>query len=569
MVDVKLQPIDLPRVLRQGVSRRPGGATRVKIARVLCGLLVLVLGTGATRARAQGDAPPAAEPSASGPLVLPVRVVNGHLMVVGFVADRDGDVHDLSLEVSFEHPGVVTLHGHYLLAFLEGMSTVPLMLKPDTEFILQGDEIESETRQERIALHNEMTRLYSGQLDEHKVKGTLGTGFLRKYHVVLDVAAGTLTLTPRAGGGEGGGGAPLAGDLVSGFELRNGRLWIPLQHSGGQSGSMLFGGDAYDSLINSEAAQRLGRPAGDVAPVWLGAAGATGGVDLSRQMAFRPSALALDGRTVPEGAFLVSGVNLLEAFRVEIDWAGEQIAFTRTQQREDSSADRAYFRAALDGSSAKLSAYLKEYPESRLSAEAAERLIEARLEQPGASDDQLVQALRWVVDTSPPERKMENAAGYVQRFRQMPDRSALVVRAGKLALEHSRDAVTVQDTYRMHNVIGEAYLAQDEVIEAWKHFLSAAFMPLDQRTDFLHNVAVNLNLGRVYERMGRPMRAYSRYFRAQEMLGPALEQIAEMPEDAELPPGANRIDGFGAEIAAALKRLKAEIPADEIALLEE
>lgn len=335
----------------------------MKIARVLCGLLVLVLGAGATRAQVQGDTPPAATPSASGPLILPVRVVNGHLMVVGFVADRDGDVHDLSLEISFEHPGVMTLHGPVLFALLDGMSTVPLMLESDTEFSLP---FKAETRGERVALHNEMTRLYSSQLDEHKVKGTLGTGFLSRYHVVLDVAAGTLTLTPPSGGAESGGNAALAGDLVSRFELRDGRLWIPLQYADGQSGLMLFGGDAYDSLINSEAAQRLGRPAGDVAPVWLGAAGATGGVDLSRQMAFRPSALALDGRTVPEGAFLVSGVNLLEAFRVEIDWAGEQIAFTRTQQREVSSADRAYFQAALDGSSAKLSAYLKEYPESRL-----------------------------------------------------------------------------------------------------------------------------------------------------------------------------------------------------------
>lgn len=498
----------------------------------------------------------AALAQAGGSLVVPVRVVEGHLMAIGFVTNRAGDVNDLSVELSFEDPGVFTLHGDQY-GWLDDAPVVKLLLKPGAEFKFSAAEVKPETRPEREQMQNELTRFHSNKLDEHKAKGTLGAGFFRKYHVVLDVAAGTLALSPLETG------AALKGQVVRPFEWRGNRLWMPVQYGAGKTGLMLLGGDAYDTFIDSEVAKSLGKAAGDVTPVWLGG---ESGIDLSRQMALRPRPLAATGAT------FVTGVNLLEAFRVEVDWNSSRIAFTPSRQVEYPKGDLAYFQAEIADKPEAFQAYLEQYPATRLSAQAARRLMEGRIKQVGATDEALMQALQWVAKTSVPERQMENCTPYVRAFRAMPGRDALVVQAGLFALQYSRQAVTVQDTYRLHNIIGEAYMKQDKVKEAWKHFLSAAFMPLDNNTDLIHNIAVNYNLACAYDRMGRATRAYSRFVRTQEMLAPLMEQVAGIPADAELSPADRETVEFlkkaDATVKEALPRLKAKIPADELEMLE-
>jgi hypothetical protein len=93
---------------------------------------------------------------------------------------------------------------------------------------------------ERAAMHNQLTRFFSNRLDEHMVKGILGIGFLRKYHVALDVAAGTLTLSPLDSGQCAG------GQIVQPFELRQGRIRVPIEYAD-KTGELMMGGDAYDT----------------------------------------------------------------------------------------------------------------------------------------------------------------------------------------------------------------------------------------------------------------------------------------------------------------------------------
>ncbi len=511
-----------------------------------------------------------ARAQATGDLVIPVRVVDGHLMVVGFIANRAGDVNDLSLEVSFEDSGVLTLHGDQH-GWLDSPAIVKVTLKPDVPLTIPGNEVRADSRQDRQQWQNAMTRLHSNQLDEHKVKGTLGAGFLRKYRVVLDVAAGTLTLSPPEVA------APLQAEVVRDFELRLGRLWLSMDYADSRSGDLLLGGDAYDTFIDSAVARKLGKPAGNVGPVWLGLLAQSGGaqgIDLAQQMAFRPRDMGQDADKGNDAAVFITGVNFLQGFRVEVDWTDSKIGFTRTTRPEYPQADFAFFQAQLDGGAATMQAYLEQYPDARLSPDAARSLMAARLEQPDASDDELIAAMQWVADTSPPERRMENCVEYVKRIRLMPGREQAVVLGGKLALQYSREAITVQDTYRLHNIIGEAYMAQDQVTEAWKHFLSAAFMPLDDRTDLPHNIAVNVNLARAYDRMGRNTRAYSRYLRAQEMLIPIKDQV-EGIDDATVNdmPAAQRAEvqmlkQALIDIKEAVGRLQQQIPAEELELLE-
>jgi tetratricopeptide (TPR) repeat protein len=274
---------------------------------------------------------------------------------------------------------------------------------------------------------------------------------------------------------------------------------------------------------------------------------------------------------------LVSGVNLFEVFRVGIDWSTSRMAFTRQREARYPLEDFEFFEAEASGKADDLLAYLRRHPKTRLGAEAAAALMKVRLED-RAPDDGLVEALQWIVDTAPADRRLESCMEYVRAFAAMPGRSALVQRAGAMALKSSRAAVTVQDTYRLHNLIGESLLAAGNLEEAWKHFLSAAFMPLDNQSDLLHNLAVNLNLARVYDRQDRYARAYSRYKKALALMRvkvkdrPTLVEFAAMPENPDMPPDMREYAESArrnlAEIDGALKRLRPKIPAGNRVLLE-
>ena len=108
--------------------------------------------------------------------------------------------------------------------------------------------------------------------------------------------------------------------------------------------------------------------------------------------------------------------------------------------------------------------------------------------------------------------------------------------------------MTVQDVYRLHRVLGELYLEQGELDSAWKHLLSAAFVPIARDPE--HAFRVALNLARVYEKQGRAARAYSRYKAALAV------------------PGAPVTPDLRKEITEALARLKTGIPSDTLKLLD-
>ncbi len=94
---------------------------------------------------------------------------------------------------------------------------------------------------------------------------------------------------------------------------------------------MVLGHD-YDTFIDGTTASTLGKPAGDVKPVWLNGPNDAAVIDLSDYVAFRPSKSfgvdgAIRGKTV-----LTLGVNLLESFVLDIDWANSKISFMPAQK---------------------------------------------------------------------------------------------------------------------------------------------------------------------------------------------------------------------------------------------
>ena len=140
------------------------------------------------------------------------------------------------------------------------------------------------------------------------------------------------------------------------------------------------------------------------------------------------------------------------------------------------------------------------------------------------------------------EAKAETCFEYLTAFAERPDRAALAIAAGQEGLKYSREAFDARVPYQIHSQLGQLYMKQSNWNEAWKHFLSAAFMAPD-------DLEIALNLGRVYDKRGEVRRAYARY-----------KRVAAAPG---LPPD------IDAEVKAAMTRLRAQLPKDDPLLRDE
>lgn len=503
-------------------------------------------------ARAQDPVSPA-----SASLSLPLRLVDGHIILSATLYDRGGADDAISLELVLDSPAAITLHGDQLEWLKLDESKIRKNQHPPVKVVFAGGttlpvpatDFKPEGSSARIDRHNRLTQLFPTQLDERKVKGTVGLGFLRNYHVTVDLVGRLLTLAPLIAdlGAPPTESGPVQGADFSGtFELRDGRLTLPLQMPGPRpSGLLVLGSSFYDTLIDQDLAKALDRPTGDVEPVTL--LGETP-IELSRYVAFRPKAWRATPIAAGDERVLLSGVNLLHAFRLDIDWSSSQLHLTQQADPVRPDADRAYFQAEAAGTAAAFAGFLQSFPESRMSNEAALKLMALRIDDFAPADEDLLSALDWVLKTTLPERRTETGLTYVARFAATPGQTALAIKAGQLSLSHSRTAMTVQDVYRLHRVLGELYLEQGELDAAWKHLLSAAFVPIARDPE--HAFRVALHLARVYEKQGRAARAYSRYKAALAV------------------PGAPVTPDLRKEITEALARLKAGIPPDTLKMLD-
>ena len=494
---------------------------------------------------------------ASASLSLPLRLVDGHIILSATLYDQGGADDAVSLELVLDSPAAITLHGDQLGWLKLDESKIRKNQHPPVKVVFAGGttlqlpatDFKPEGSSARVDSQNRLTQLFPTQLDERKVKGTIGLGFLRNYRVTLDLVGRELTLAPSiadAAASPTESAAAQGSDFSGTFELRDGRLTLPVQVPGPRpSGLLVLGSSFYDTLIDQDLAKALDRPTGDVEPVTL--LGETP-IELSRYVAFRPKAWRATPIAAGDERLFLSGVNLLAAFRLEIDWTASQLHLTQQADPARPEADRAYFQAETTGTADAFEAYLKAFPESRMNNEAARKLMALRIDDFAPSDEDLLSALDWVIKTTSAERRTETGLTYVTRFAATPGQTALAIKAAQLSLSHSRLAMTVQDVYRLHRVLGELYLEQGELESAWKHLLSAAFVPIARDPD--HAFRVALNLARVYEKQGRAVRAYSRYKAALAV------------------PGAPITADLRKEITDALARLKTGIPAETLKMLD-
>jgi hypothetical protein len=220
----------------------------------------------------------------------------------------------------------------------------------------------------------------------------------------------------------------------------------------------------------------------------------------------------------------VTGLGLLEHFRVEIDRTNRRVLLTPTKDATFPAEDLAFFEATWDDwgqreDAPALENYLEEYPDERLSPEAAVALLETRLIQ-GAGPQAVQKALDWADATVPKDLRATAALDWMATCSAFGYPEYLVL-AGELGILSGRDDRYPNAVHELHAKVGETQLELGHGTAGWKHLLSAAFgIPEDGR--------VNLGLGRYYESqaedlanagdteraLGRYRRAFSRFVQA-------------------------------------------------------
>jgi hypothetical protein len=285
--------------------------------------------------------------------VVPLKVLDGHLLVQGKIRAPDGLEEAITFEISLECQDTLRISNSSIFEWLEmnwdqnkhfsglekGESMpVTLTLLPGVEAVIPGREITEENLGVVLEAHQDLIWRYPEELKDVGVAGTLGVEFLKRYRVVLDVAAGEMRLSmPR-------GDSPPQGDIVQSLEIKDARLWIPVSYGADRQGAMMLAGFRYDSFVNTTVTQGLERPYGDIAPVWLSAEQGGARADLSQYVAFRPLNLVDDNEFTNDRAAFLFGFNLLQSFRIEIDWVNSKIAFTASAKPEYPRTDFEFFR---------------------------------------------------------------------------------------------------------------------------------------------------------------------------------------------------------------------------------
>jgi hypothetical protein len=446
----------------------------------------------------------------------PVKIVQDRLVVTCDVSTAARRL-PANLFIDFESPSTLELHNQAangLKSERQNGSTIPITVHlPGLEFQVERRQIGDDEYLDHF------TKWHSIELGEIAVIGTLGGALLADFHVTFDLAAGEVILEPRARLDPEGITPTFAKNTTAlDVNIKNGMVWMPVtlgEGSSASSGAMALGSGRYDSTLDADVASQLGHHAGDVGRVGLA------DFDLSEYLALRPAEVRFNH---PDGALGVTGLGLLEHFRVEIDRTNRRILLTPTKPASFPDADLAFFQATWNEwgpreDAEALESFLTEYPEVRLSPEAATALLETRLIQ-GADTESVQKALDWASATSPEDLRATAALEWMETCSAFGYPEYLVL-AGELGIKSGRDDRYPNAVHELHAKVGETQLELGQGTAAWKHLLSAAFgIPEDGR--------VNLGLGRYYESqadelalagdnqraLGRYRRAFSRFVQA-------------------------------------------------------
>jgi hypothetical protein len=456
---------------------------------------------------AQEAAPAPVAPMGGG--AMPVQVVAGRLVVSCDLSTPANRI-PANLFLEFEGRHGLQLHNRAAAALrAEASDGTPRPITvhfQDFTFTVPKRELGDED------LFEEFTKYHSASMGENALIGSIGVEILDDWKVVFDVASGRVELAPL--GTVAGGAAPPTsarvepdGTVVAPITLLDGMLWLPVRWHEGQPGGLMLGSALYDTRIEVGAARSIGRPAGDVGPIRIG------GVDLHRYVAFRPEPIV---QVHPDGVVGITGINLLEHFRVEVDRGLREVRLRETKAAEFPTADLEFFRARAAEDTAAVLSFLGTHGaadpkrEGRLAHEAACLLLEYQLDD-GATGEDITTAVGWMHRTVQADL---GTTRMLDLMKEMADagEEEVVIAAGQLGIDTGRKDRYPNAVHEVHGRLGRTLLdralrEETPADPAWRHLLSAAFgLPEDGR--------INLDLGRFYEHQQRYRRAFSRYIQA-------------------------------------------------------
>ena len=487
---------------------------------------------------------------------VPLRVVGGHLVVRCDLSTPQSRIA-AHLLVEFENPAGLQLHN--AVPQETGLAIDkyghPVTLHFPGFRIVHRDGYSLGT-----PLFDTLTKNYAVELGETAIVGSLGSEFLSRYHVVLDVGNGYMELsapkaaaTPRAEPSsddeepeedEGKSpdepvGEPLAAGEVE-MPIRGATAWLPARLGGRKIGALLIGTAHTDSQLAPFVVRARKREKDADVSVGL--------LSLDKLGEFRTGEPA---DYHPDRAVGVLGLNHLRHLRLELDYARRRARVQVSIPPKDREAERDYFRALRLETPEPWLAFLDTHRKSPRRARAAELLVESIQSWGQADPAQLTSAVKHYAETRDVKRRTSRLYDLMREFRELGWADA-AIQAGEAGLKKGAKDLDPNAIHKIHAVLGEMNLAKGDAKKAWKHLLSAAFgMPEDG--------LVNLLLGRFYESKGLHRRAFSRYIQAttdaasgpqalvaleilQKRSGNAMRLSADTIERAT----AGKVKGFGA-----------------------
>jgi hypothetical protein len=363
-----------------------------------------------------------------------------------------------------------------------------------------------------------LTRDHAAELGELPAVAIVGMPAFKGYTPQLDLAAGVLRLLPAIdpGGDWSSAGVGLGNEkrITLAYEEQGHGHWLSAVVPDDGEGFKLrvrFSTGRHDTLIDGTVADLAGAPGGDLETLNAGP------INIARYVALRPEDLTQIPAPHPD---VMLGTGLLSHFQVTIDPANRRMAFEPVREPVFPTQEREYFKARVEEDAGAIEQFVEKHPASRLAGEAAIELLTLRLDAYPPDEQAIRRAVRHRANAARAERRAETMVELADALLngERDDRLALASYVLEVGLEYAPLDINARASHLLHARLGYVALQRDDLKQARRHLLSAAFgMPKDPQ--------VNFWMGEFYERSGRPMRAWSRF--AQAVL-----------TDDEVPPGA-------------------------------
>ncbi len=248
------------------------------------------------------------------------------------------------------------------------------------------------------------------------------------------------------------------------------------------------------------------------------------GIMLSDHAAFRfkPLDKVADGSVK-----VVIGLSVIRNYTVTIWPKRKKIAFLPQKARPFPQDEQDYFFALADKKPEGVVKFISKKPRQRLMDEACLLLLQMRLNDPSSTTKMFKEALQTLGANYDLKRRSDVLSKIADTLETTgrPNSDELSMFALNLAMTQTKSALDPISVHGIHVRFGKKAFLKGEIKQARRHLLSAAFgMP--------KNGECNFWMGEVYKEMGKPRRAWSRYF--QSILDPRVSPATRTESLARL-----------------------------------